>query len=101
MQVPFMFMSIGQFGSINFGEKTHHVLGILLILILINEYYFLNLSTAVVDLDFPLLLGLYVLQKFRMMIEEASQNKLLPVYEQWTILLVNKFGHIYLELFDY
>ena len=79
-----------------FGGKRRASLGYIEVCIPVCDGQALNYRTDIVDAPIPMLLGLDVLDKYAIFANTVT-NELIFAREGWSIPLVRKLGHVYLE----
>lgn len=79
-----------------FGNRDHKCIGMLNIRMPVGEDIVVTFQSHVVSIDVPLLLGLDVLQKLKLLIN-FEDGTLHSPRDHWRVQLVQKFGHLYVE----
>lgn len=89
----------GNMPKYKFGDTTHDGLGKMKVRIPIKEDYFVDIEASVVDVDVPLLIGLDVLGRLKVILD-FNEFTMSSTTENWTIPLSRKMGHAYIEWAD-
>lgn len=78
-----------------FGDKTYDGLGTVVIRIPITETYFISIRAQVVEVNVPLLLGLDVLSRLKVILNFEAFT-MSSTQDKWSIPLTRKLGHAYI-----
>lgn len=82
-----------------FGNTTYDGLGKLNVRIPIVDDYFIDVEASILDVDVPLLIGLDVLKRLKVILD-FSEFTMSSTSEDWTVPLARKLGHAYIEWTD-
>ena len=82
--------------SFTFGDHKERSIGRIDVLIPISSGDYLAFEADVVNLNIPLLMGLEILDRCKLVID-VCKNELLCPERGWSLPLTRKLGHIYIE----
>lgn len=79
-----------------FGDERHVGLGTINIDIPVSGSHYVKVVAEIVDVDVPFLLGLDVLTHIRAILD-FNEDRLSGKFDDWSVPLVRKMGHLYVE----
>lgn len=82
--------------TFRFGDNQHECVGTLNIRMPVSDDVVIQFDAYIVPIDVPLLLGLDVLRKLKLIVSFENGSIQSPKGD-WSINLVQKFGHLYIE----